>query len=575
MVHICDCIPARIRHALAELPETLDETYERTLGGINKANWEFARRMFQFVSVASRPLSVKELADMLAFDFEAGSIPEFCEDWRLEDPADAVLSTCSTLLSIVNDRGSPVIQFSHFSVREFLTSTRLAETSDIISRRYHVSMTPAHTLVAQACLSILLHLDKDVTKDSLGDFPLATYAAEHWVDHARFEDVSQNVEDGMNQLFDPRKPHLSICVWICDPAVPKKRTRRNKTPLPLPQTSLHYAASWGLHHVIDSLITEHSQDVCSRDSTDNLTPLHLASQNGHLKAVCKLIERGADLTARDNGGQTPLHFASQNGRVDIPRMLIERGADLKAQDNYSQTPLHLASRQGRVDVARMLIERGADLAARNKYEETPLHLASSEGRVDVARMLIERGADLTAQKNDGETPVHLASRQGRVDVTRMLIEHGADLTAQNKNGHTPLHLVSYRGQLDVARILIEHGADLTAQDNDGQRPLHFASREGEVEVARMLIECGADLMAQDNGGKAPLHLASAPPPRSKVPLQKFAELAHILLEHGADVNARTKDGFTPFALASQRGLAEIVHVLVQHGADSGAHDNVN
>src|SRR6266566_7816659 len=124
MVHICDCTPAGIQNALAELSETLDETYEQTLQGI-KANWEFAHRMFQFISVASRPLHVKELADLLAFDFEAGSIPKFYEDWRLEDPADAVLSTCSTLLAVVYDQGSPVIQFSHFSVKEFLMSTRL------------------------------------------------------------------------------------------------------------------------------------------------------------------------------------------------------------------------------------------------------------------------------------------------------------------------------------------------------------------------------------------------------------------------------------------------------------------
>ena len=186
VVHICDYIPARIRHALAELPETLDETYKRTLRGINKANWEFAHRMFQFVSVASRPLCVKELADLLAFDFDAGSIPKFYEDWRLEDPVDAVLSTCSTLLAIVNDQCSLIIQFSHFSVKEFLTSTRLAEATDIISRRYHISITATHT---KACLGILLHLNNDVTSGRLKDFPLAEYAAKHWVDHARLEDV--------------------------------------------------------------------------------------------------------------------------------------------------------------------------------------------------------------------------------------------------------------------------------------------------------------------------------------------------------------------------------------------------
>ena len=269
VVHICDCIPARIRHALAELPDTLDETYERTLRGINKANWEYAHRMLQFVSVACRPLHVKELADLLAFDFEAGSIPEFYKDWRLGDPADAVLSTCSTLLAIVDDQGSPVIQFSHFSVKEFLTSTRLANTTDLISRRYHLSITRAHTLVAQACLGILLHLDKGVTNDSMQDLPLAGYAAEHWVDHARFEDVSRNVEDGMKQLFDPSKPHLAICVWIYDPVSTRRLMTRNITPLPLPQTPLHCAAFWGLHRIVEFLIIEHSQDVCSRDSADN------------------------------------------------------------------------------------------------------------------------------------------------------------------------------------------------------------------------------------------------------------------------------------------------------------------
>ena len=227
-----------------ELPKTLDETYERSLRGINDANWESAHRIFQFVSVSSRPLHVNELADLLAFDFEAGPIPKFQEDCRLGDPVDAVLSTCSTLLAIVddkgsNDKGSPIIQFSHFSVKELLTSTRLSEATDIISRRYHVSMTPAHTLAARACLGILLHLDKDITRDQLKDFPLAEYAAKHWVDHARFEDISLHVEDGLKQLFDPSKPHLAICIWIYDPAVPEwEQLTRNETPPPLSRTSL-------------------------------------------------------------------------------------------------------------------------------------------------------------------------------------------------------------------------------------------------------------------------------------------------------------------------------------------------
>ena len=112
--------------------------------------------------MASRPLRVEELVELLRLDFTAGPIPKFQEGWLLEDPVDAVLSTTSSLLALVDSEGSPVVQFSHFSVKQFLTSSRLAESNDIILRRYHVSMTPAHALAAQAFLGMLLHLDKNM-----------------------------------------------------------------------------------------------------------------------------------------------------------------------------------------------------------------------------------------------------------------------------------------------------------------------------------------------------------------------------------------------------------------------------
>src|SRR5713101_3872768 len=173
VVHLRDCHPGRIRHTLAEITESLDETYESIiLREIKKENTELTRRIFQDVAVAVRRLHVNELAEILAFDFNAGPIPKFHKDWRLEDPLEAVLSTCSPLLSLVYVNDSLVIKFSHFSVKQFLTSARFAEKCDTISRRYHISMTPAHTLVAQACLGILLHLDESITRDGLLRFPL-------------------------------------------------------------------------------------------------------------------------------------------------------------------------------------------------------------------------------------------------------------------------------------------------------------------------------------------------------------------------------------------------------------------
>jgi hypothetical protein len=223
--YLSKCLPGRIRHALNDLPNTLDGTYERTLQEINNTNWEFARRLLQCVAVVSRPLRVEELAQILALDFMTAPIPKYREDWRLEDPVEAVLSTCSTLLALVNVDDSPVIQFSHFSVKEFLMSSRFAEKGDIISCRYHISPIPAHTLVTQACLGILLHLDENITRESLAKFPLAQYAAEYWFEHARFRGVWGKAEEGMKLLFDWRKPHLAVWLWIWDPTVPSWRRK--------------------------------------------------------------------------------------------------------------------------------------------------------------------------------------------------------------------------------------------------------------------------------------------------------------------------------------------------------------
>jgi hypothetical protein len=368
LVEICGCIPASIRYALADLPETLDETYERTLREIKKANWGFAHRLFQFVAVAARPLRVEELAELLAFDFEARPIPKFHEDWRLEDSMHAVLSTCPSFLAIVDDDSHypprKVVQFSHFSIKEFLTSARLAEANDIILRRYHISETPAHTLAARACLGFLLHLDMDVTSDGLRNLPFIEYSAEYWVDHARLEDVSRNVKDGLKELFDPSKPHLAVCIWIRNTSFPFGHPRRqSERPSPLQGTPLHYAALWDLHSIVELLINEHSQNVNSQDFTDSATPLHVASSDGHTKFACRLLEYDADVKAQNKDKETPLHVASKRGQLEVARILVECGAHVSAQDKDGQTPLRLASRAGHLEVARMLIERTVDVSA--------------------------------------------------------------------------------------------------------------------------------------------------------------------------------------------------------------------
>jgi hypothetical protein len=100
-----------------------------------------------------------------------------------------------------------VVQFSHFSVKEYLTSARLATSSQDVSR-YHIALEPAHTILVQACVSVLLQSGDDDEPDDIEDAPLARYAARYWVRHAEFEDVASRIK-GMEYLFDLDKPYFA------------------------------------------------------------------------------------------------------------------------------------------------------------------------------------------------------------------------------------------------------------------------------------------------------------------------------------------------------------------------------
>ena len=71
-----------MRSVLENLPESLDETYERILKGINKVNQRIAHRLLQCLVVAVHPLCIEELAEVLAVDFDAEGTPMLNPKWR-------------------------------------------------------------------------------------------------------------------------------------------------------------------------------------------------------------------------------------------------------------------------------------------------------------------------------------------------------------------------------------------------------------------------------------------------------------------------------------------------------------
>ena len=431
------CLPPSVRGILDDLPDSLDETYERVLKDINKANQKHAVRLLHCLTVAIRPLRVEELAEVLAVDFDAakqGSIPKLNPNWRWTDHHHAVLSTCSSLVAIVDDGNSQVVQFSHFSVKEYLTSDRLAKASRDVSC-YHILPESAHTILAQACLGVLLRLDKG----NAGDIPLMNYAAKHWVDHARFKDVPPRVQDAVEVFLDADKPHHAACLRL-------HRIDEGDDWFPFPYTkaymsrgpTLCYASFYGFYDLARHLAVKHPEHVNAR-SGRLMSPLAAALYGEHFEVAELLHEHGADVNVRFGGGFTLLHLASRGGRIDTARWLLNHGAVANAQTDNGWTALHLGTWNGCLEIVKMLLEHNADVHAQDDGGNTALHLAACHNRTNIPQVVLDLGVDTYTM--------------GSVEATRLLLDHGASIDAENNRGETPFQVALEKGHHEVVEFL--------------------------------------------------------------------------------------------------------------------------
>ena len=364
------CLPQSIRRTLHELPRSLDETYERVLNEIGPANRDHVHRLLQCLTVAIRPLRVEELTEILVLDFDGagGAIPMVNEDWQWESPEQSMLSMCSSLITLVRDGDSCVIQFSHFSVKEFLTSDRLAARGGDASR-FRIIFEPAHTTLAQACLGILLQLDTGANSDQVDKiFPLARYASRHWVEHAQFGTVSSQIEDGMRRLFDSTRPYFLS--WLLLHDIDDHWTSFGTYWIEHRGSPLYYASLCGFWDLAAHIVIEHPEQVNARGGL-NHSPLAASLHKRHFDVAELLYLHGAavDVTGFDN--RTLLQAASLDGLTHVVEWLIDHGAVSDSRQD-SQTP---SAATGHLPAVPTLLEHSVRIIHTNYVDYTLLNVA--------------------------------------------------------------------------------------------------------------------------------------------------------------------------------------------------------
>lgn len=146
---------------------------------------------------------------------------------------------------------------------------------------------------------------------------------------------------------------------------------------------------------------------------DGKTGLCCAVERNNEALVRLVLERLVDVDVNetiDIRGRATLHWAAENGHVKLVELLLQKGANFAAQTISGSTPLHKAVSDE--PILRMLLEKGANIAARSAEGWTPLNAAVCVGNERVVRLLLERGSDVEAATVLGETPLHGAAWRG-------------------------------------------------------------------------------------------------------------------------------------------------------------------
>jgi ankyrin repeat protein len=572
-----------LQRTLSSLPSTLDETYARILDQIEEEYKERVLHILQFVCFGARPIRMEEAAmlwlirnntgepvctdDIL---FESEDIFDFLGGLFSIEIADHTYSWTWDFLNKVTRKRLSILQFAHFSVKEYLLSPRAGywtltgEASHLSIIRY--SMAYYLHAVAVDGMASPLPPDNLLEKHSLAQY-CCRYMSNHLDhltprDHPTLTSLFQLLHPDSNQIANKFGFLFFQRSWDYFNDIPISDN-------PGPSLALILAARLGLSGIASWLLTfdtvQEQIDAFVSDF-DCGPPILEAAANGHTDVIRLLLENGANINQDGKYYQNALYVASRNGQEAAVWMLIEAGACVNNEDGM--IPIQVASENGHKGIVEMLIQAGADV---NSGYKPALYGASEYGHEDVVQTLILAGADVNVEGYLG-TALHAAvyyHYPGR-KIVELLIDAGADVNKLAGEYGTALQAAVARGTnepsaLEVVRILIHAEANVNLVGGKYGTALQAAAYKNRPKIVEELIDAGADVNLV--GGEYGTALRAAVLSWGYHSGNRI-DVVQMLIRAGADVNLKGGKDTTPLEEAFNLGWAhrKILQILLDAGS---------
>ncbi|KIW33327.1 uncharacterized protein PV07_00184 [Cladophialophora immunda] len=163
-----------------------------------------------------------------------------------------------------------------------------------------------------------------------------------------------------------------------------------------------------------------------------------AAATGNIRALERLIDKGADFNTSNSQSETALLLACQYGYADIALRLLDAGADVNGCDIRGKSPLHFASGRSDSELALRILNQGANPNLADKSSSTPLHCAAEYGNAAIVKHLLDHGANCFIRNSLDELPARIARKSHQLEAMRVLHSH-----AQNLNQESCLQLYHF------------------------------------------------------------------------------------------------------------------------------------